>query len=87
MSLFWQTDITLQLDPRVSYDHRSYAAYRIKLCYREFPVETMSLRSRVKQFPGPKDGQQEPHHHGYGNVQFGGRQNELLPTAKEVSCS
>ncbi|MEQ2232686.1 hypothetical protein ILYODFUR_013960 [Ilyodon furcidens] len=25
MSLCWQTDITLQLDPRVSYDHRSYA--------------------------------------------------------------
>ncbi|MED6242898.1 hypothetical protein ATANTOWER_011470, partial [Ataeniobius toweri] len=34
---------------------------RSKLCSRESPAETRSLRSRVEQFPSLKGGQQRPH--------------------------
>ncbi|KAK5612805.1 hypothetical protein CRENBAI_006379, partial [Crenichthys baileyi] len=33
--------------------------YRSKLCSREFPAETLSLRRRVEQFPSLKEGQRE----------------------------
>ncbi|MED6288554.1 hypothetical protein CHARACLAT_027781 [Characodon lateralis] len=49
-------------------------ACRSKLCSREFPAETLSLRSRVKQFfPSLKGRQQEPHHRGYSNCAVGWR--------------
>ncbi|MEQ2282144.1 hypothetical protein AMECASPLE_037456 [Ameca splendens] len=38
-------------------DHM-HKACRSKLCSREFPAETLSLRSRVEQFPDLKGGQQ-----------------------------
>ncbi|KAK5615140.1 hypothetical protein CRENBAI_005095 [Crenichthys baileyi] len=46
----------------------------------EFPAETLSLRRRVKQFPGLKGGQQQPHHRGYRSncaVRSAGRANRL----------
>ncbi|KAK5601555.1 hypothetical protein CRENBAI_024124 [Crenichthys baileyi] len=60
--------------------------YRSKLCSRAFPAKTLSLRRRVEQFPGLKEGQR-------GRItvvtavtcSLAGRQNELPhPTATEV---
>ncbi|KAK5613714.1 hypothetical protein CRENBAI_017390 [Crenichthys baileyi] len=46
--------------------------YRSKLCSREFPAETLSLRRRVEQFSWSEGRTTGPHHHGYSsNVQFG----------------
>ncbi|MEQ2299810.1 hypothetical protein AMECASPLE_018847, partial [Ameca splendens] len=45
--------------------------YRSKLCFREFPAETLTLRSRVEQFSQSEGRTTGLHHHGYSsNVQF-----------------
>ncbi|KAK5610293.1 hypothetical protein CRENBAI_007478 [Crenichthys baileyi] len=46
--------------------------YRSKLCSREFPAETLSLRRRVEQFSRSEGRTKGLHHRGYScNVQFG----------------
>ncbi|MED6238455.1 hypothetical protein ATANTOWER_021806 [Ataeniobius toweri] len=45
--------------------------YRSKLCYREFPAETLSLQRRVEQFSRSQGRTTGLHHRGYScNVQF-----------------
>ncbi|KAK5605259.1 hypothetical protein CRENBAI_017060 [Crenichthys baileyi] len=41
--------------------------YRSKLCSREFPAETLSLRRRVEQFSRSEERTMGPHHHGYSS--------------------
>ncbi|MED6245894.1 hypothetical protein ATANTOWER_009787 [Ataeniobius toweri] len=54
--------------------------YRSKLCSREFPAETLSLRRRVEQFSRSEGRTTGPHHHGYSsNVQFGRATERAAP--------
>ncbi|KAK5616680.1 hypothetical protein CRENBAI_000512 [Crenichthys baileyi] len=60
--------------------------YRSKLCSREFPAETLTLRRQVEQFPRSEGRTTGPHHRGYSsNVQFGRPTGQTAPPATEVS--
>ncbi|MEQ2279544.1 hypothetical protein AMECASPLE_010624 [Ameca splendens] len=41
--------------------------YRIKLCSREFPAETLSLRRQVQHFSQSEGRTTGPHHRGYSS--------------------
>ncbi|KAK5611935.1 hypothetical protein CRENBAI_006295 [Crenichthys baileyi] len=48
-----------ELDGGTQRANVSLQVYRSKLCSREFPAETLSLRRRAEQLPGLKEGQRD----------------------------
>ncbi|KAK5617295.1 hypothetical protein CRENBAI_008346, partial [Crenichthys baileyi] len=62
--------------------------YRSKLCSREFPAETLSLRRRVEQFSRSEGWTTGPHHRGYSsNVHFGQPTERTVPPHSYGACA
>ncbi|KAK5622157.1 hypothetical protein CRENBAI_009138, partial [Crenichthys baileyi] len=58
----------------------------IKLCSREFPVETLSLRRRVEQFSQSEGRTTGPHHRGYSAVWPADRTSRPTPQLRRLAA-